>query len=472
MFSTIRKPFFIIPALIVLGLTAGTTAAADELAVVDIHQIGFQALESLKATPGVAWWVELDDQLLVATDPAGLGSLTAAAAVRALPQARSREARLYLLRRAHQNHLDLAGLEVLASGGGWAVVRSAEARGDLLRHLQADPEHSGCGRHGGLFPLTGNQVVARQAANEPRRFATSFDPSIQALVDSVDSGRWFGDVTTLASYNRWTHGTDIQNALQWLVDAFEALPGLSVQTPTFTVGGTSAQNLLATLPGTTRPDDWYIVGAHYDSISESSATAAPGAEDNASGCAGVLEMARIFTANPPQATIHFLCYSGEEQGLHGSTDHAAGLVASGDDAKVQDVLIMDMISYTSDADLDCLLEANAASQSFIDLLADAGTAFTNLRIVTSLNPFGSDHIPYLNRGMRSVLTIENDYSQYPGYHRTSDLPANLTLAMGVGTLRMNVGALAHLAGAGGAPAFFSDGFESGTTAGWTLTVSP
>ena len=78
------------------------------------------------------------------------------------------------------------------------------------------------------------------------------------------------------------------------------------------------------MQGRIRPDDRFVVGAHYDSISGNPFDA-PGAEDNASGCAGVLEIARIFAANPPEATIHFVCYAGEEQGLHGSTAHVADL---------------------------------------------------------------------------------------------------------------------------------------------------
>ena len=57
------------------------------------------------------------------------------------------------------------------------------------------------------------------------------------------------------------------------------------------------RHVVATLAGTTRPDDWYIVGGHYDSISTNDGNAtAPGCEDNASGSAAVLEMARIFSA--------------------------------------------------------------------------------------------------------------------------------------------------------------------------------
>jgi Zn-dependent M28 family amino/carboxypeptidase len=136
------------------------------------------------------------------------------------------------------------------------------------------------------------------------------------------------------------------------------------------VGGTVAYNVIATLTGTTRPDDWYIVGGHYDSISEAPLTAAPGAEDNASGCAGVLELARVLTAAPPEGTVLFICYAGEEQGLLGSEDHVADLLASGNASKVQAMLDLDMIAYTADGDLDCLLE-RGLRQFLVDLPADA-----------------------------------------------------------------------------------------------------
>ena len=167
-----------------------------------------------------------------------------------------------------------------------------------------------------------------------------------------------------------------------------------------------------------------------------------------------------------KATVFFICYSGEEQGLFGSIDHAGNLVSSGDDSKVQGVLIMDMIGYTADADLDCLLEANVASQGLIDTFADAAATYTTLRIVTSLSPFGSDHVPYLNRGMQALLTIENDWDIYPGYHRTTDLAANISLAMGREVLKMNVAGLAGLAGAP-AGLLFRDGFETGDLTAWS-----
>ena len=211
--------------------------------------------------------------------------------------------------------------------------------------------------------------------------------------------------------------------------------------------GTTSYNVVATLTGTTRPNDWYIVGAHFDSISNNDNQAtAPGCEDNGSGTAAVLEIARIMTAHPPDATVLFICYSGEEQGLYGSTDHASHLVAAGDSSKIKAAQIMDMIGYTGDSDIDCLLETSSLGQFMIHAYSAAAAQYTSLRIVTSLNPFGSDHVPYLNRGMPALLTIENDWDSYPGYHRSNDLIGNVSTVMGGEVLKMNVAALAKMIG--------------------------
>lgn len=453
---------------LVLANGAEPPTSVAPLAVVDIHEIGHEGLEAIKNAPGLRWWVELDDRLLVSATAARLDGLRTGESVEILPETTADES-LFFVRTGHWDRLeDLEGTRTLAAGGAWAVV-SASGLGDLEEHLLGDARHPGCARHQGLFPLTRNTVLARQAANDPPRRRTLFGPGVQTLVDEVDPDQWLADATTLAGFNRWTRGSDIHNARDWLVSQLGAIPGMSVTTESFPVGGDTGFNVIGTLTGSTRPDDWYIVGAHYDAISENSASAAPGAEDNASGCSGVLHLARIFGDHPPEGTVFFICYSGEEQGLFGSTDHASDLVASGNDSKIQEVLIMDMIGFTRDDDLDSLLEANAASQSMITAFADAAALYTRLRIVTSLNPFGSDHVPYLNRGMTALLVIENDWNQYSGYHRSSDLPANLDLGMGGETLKMNVAAMALLVGADATSPtpFFSDSFESGDTASWS-----
>ncbi|MEM6455317.1 MAG: M28 family peptidase, partial [Acidobacteriota bacterium] len=318
--------------------------------------------------------------------------------------------------------------------------------------------------HVGRFE--GQRVLVRQGANRPPRRGTTFSPDAQAAADAVDASRWFADLETLAAWNRYTFGSEIDLARDWLVDQFEAIGGLTVETSSFTVGATTVENVIATRVGSARPDDWILVGAHYDAISQNPTSAAPGAEDNASGCAGVVELARVAAGFTPEATLVFLCYAGEEQGLFGSIDHAGQLVADGDDAKVRLMLNMDMIGYSADADLDVLLETEPPFAGRLDVFVDAADQLTTLRAVTSLFAFGSDHVPYLDRNMPAVLTIENDWNLYPDYHRTGDVPANLDLAMGDQVLRMNAAVLMQTAGA--SAEVFVDGFESGDASAWSV----
>ncbi len=319
---------------------APSTAAAEAYARIGIDAIGADSLHQLTQTPGLAWWVELDDQLLVLASETTLDLLARDFAVERL-DVTPRPARLHLLRGARRHELAAMDVDLLAAGGRYAVVQTRRVEKPALAHS-----------HAAWLPFAPNLVLARQRANDaaPRRSRT---PLAEALADEIDAQRWFNDVTALAGFNRYTHGSGIDDARDWIVTQLQAMPGLAVATASFQVGGTTAYNVIATLTGSVRPEDLYIVGAHYDSTSQSPQTAAPGAEDNASGCAGVLEMARIMTSHPPEATILFICYSGEEQGLSGSADQASGLVAAGLGDDVQAMLNMDMIGFTEDADLDC-----------------------------------------------------------------------------------------------------------------------
>lgn len=99
---------------------------------------------------------------------------------------------------------------------------------------------------------------------------------------------------------------------------------------------TRISNVVATLRGRTDPDRVYVVSGHYDSrVSDANdATSdAPGADDDASGVAVVLEMARVMARRRPEATIVFAAVAGEEQGLYGATHLAGRLAESGVDVQ-------------------------------------------------------------------------------------------------------------------------------------------
>jgi Peptidase family M28/Fibronectin type III domain len=109
---------------------------------------------------------------------------------------------------------------------------------------------------------------------------------------------------------------------------------------------TTITNVLATLPGTdaTSAAPTYVVGAHYDSRATDVldfTSDAPGADNDASGVAAMLELARVFAQHPSNATLVFAAFDGKEQGLYGSTFAAQQLAAAG--TNVKGVLNLDTI---------------------------------------------------------------------------------------------------------------------------------
>lgn len=134
--------------------------------------------------------------------------------------------------------------------------------------------------------------------------------------------------------------------------------------------GDSTANVLAILPGTTHPELIYIVSSHFDSRAEG-----PGADDNTSGTAALLEAARVMARHPQAATIIFASFTGEESGLVGSREWVRQAVR--DSLRVVGALNNDMIGFANDHRLDNTIRysnpgirdiQHAAAMQFSDLI--------------------------------------------------------------------------------------------------------
>lgn len=415
---------------------------------IDIANAGYEKVMELKSAPGLKWWVELDQTLVALTHEKQVRALRRMASVKVLPVP-VREDKLVVVSMGHGFKFDGLYGDLLGSGGRFALLQRYDKSpvDALFKDEQHTHEPGDLGCHTAWQTFEPNKVLARTHENRPVQYASKFRTEVQTLVDSVDPARWQDDVTTLAGFSRQTLTDGVTDAGNWLFEKFSQLPGLEVRRRHFPVNSGMAFNVEATIRGRVNPDDIYIIGAHYDAIANRDAGAtAPGAEDNGSGTAGVLEMARIFSAFPPNATYIFICFSGEEQNLWGSRDHAARLIASGDNVNVKAVCNMDMIGYTSDNDLDVLLETGNPGLFTLDIWGTAAADYTSLRTVTSTDPFGSDHVPYLIENMPALLTIQNEWASYPGYHRSTDTAEKVSMDMGSEIIRMNVAALAGMSG--------------------------
>jgi len=189
-------------------------------------------------------------------------------------------------------------------------------------------------------------------------------------------------------------------------------------------------NVIATLTGSTYPDSICIVGAHYDN-SISRTTADPflityGANDNASGVAGALEIARVFKKNNyiPKNTIRFIAFAAEELGLFGSYFQSGKSVANNE--KIKMVLNNDMIAYeptpvggnwfVNIMDYDNSHDLRYLAQS----LSDKYTVLGHVNINTYNRQ--SDSYPYSLNGYQSLFFF--GLSSDPNYHTLNDISAN------------------------------------------------
>jgi len=208
----------------------------------------------------------------------------------------------------------------------------------------------------------------------------------------------------------------------------------------------SLKNVVATKPGTSS-DEQVVICGHFDSTSEDAANLAPGADDNASGTAAVVEAARVMAEYPFEKTIKFLCFSGEEQGLFGSGEYAGDARAAGD--SIVGALNFDMIGYVNPEPEDIDIIGDYQSEWLVDFTVDCAAAYVPSLLTKKIinpNDVYSDHASFWKAGYSSFLGIEDENLSYPYYHTTNDTLGNLTQAFATDVVKMGVAALAELAG--------------------------
>jgi hypothetical protein len=225
---------------------------------------------------------------------------------------------------------------------------------------------------GAAVPILG-QAAPAQAAPAGTGSASNtgnFDPALRALIRQIDPQRiqatilrltQFGTRHTLSSQTDPVRG--IGAATAWITQQMQAIAATSngamtVQQQSFVQPvsnripvPTTITNVIATLHGTASPERFYVVTGHLDSrVTDvmDFASDAPGADDDGSGVACVLELARVFAGHQFPGTIVFATVAGEEQGLYGSSFMAQQMAAAGND--VQGMFSNDIIGASHSFD--------------------------------------------------------------------------------------------------------------------------
>ena len=244
---------------------------------------------------------------------------------------------------------------------------------------------------------------------------------IATIVNEVSRYNLRSHVQSLQSFEtRYASTANCEQAGQFLLNYFQSL-GLEAWFQPFTFGqGISARNVVAEMRGRTDPEDFVIICAHYDSISDEATVRAPGADDNASGVAAVMEAARILAKYPLDFTVRFIAFSAEEWGLYGSRYYSEGARASSD--RIIGVINFDMIAYVDNAPEDLDVIVNDASWWMAERTGLIAGAYTGLAVRKIVNPsfVYSDHSPFWDQGYSAFCGIEDADVNNPYYHTPGD----------------------------------------------------
>lgn len=195
--------------------------------------------------------------------------------------------------------------------------------------------------------------------------------------------------------------------------------GLQTMRDPFTWRNKKTENIYGWIEGQEHKDEIMVVGAHYDHIGTS-----PGADDNASGTAMVLELAKAFSKTQPKRTIVFQLYSAEEYGLWGSKHYCQNPkfpINAPDLQKHVFMMNIDMVGYlgrqTSQA------RASQVNKWVLDgLINDLSKKYPFARSISKRGGGGSDQESFITYGQGNIAVIWLFTGTHINYHRPTDTP--------------------------------------------------
>lgn len=323
-------------------------------------------------------------------------------------------------------------VEVLHHAGRFLAVSATDAEYDAAREHE-----SHCFE---IEPLPECGTVFTRRLHAPSSTRTA--EWLQALVDQVSSAEFMANLEPLSGFpTRHSHSPNFAAAANLCIDVMTSL-GYDAELQVVPLGSQSTFNVIADKPGVGTDRDLVIAMAHLDSINihGDADSAAPGADDNGSGSAGVLEIARVLSAHAGVNDLRLILYGGEELGLFGSRHHVS-VMEGADKDRLAAAVNMDMIGGMYLPTPAVLIEAG--QQFVIDELSNAADQFTTLAIETSLIPFASDHVPFINAGLPAALTIEGADSNNDKIHTENDALDQINAELAAQIIRMNVGCIAQ-----------------------------
>jgi Zn-dependent M28 family amino/carboxypeptidase len=238
----------------------------------------------------------------------------------------------------------------------------------------------------------------------------------------------------------------LDRTAQYISGEFTAF-GYQVSHQSFKFAGNTYQNVIAELKGRTSPEKVLVIGAHYDTVRTT-----PGADDNASGVAGLLGLAKLLAGKPQDRTVRFVAFSIEEPPAYrtknmGSYHYAASLKKNRE--QVEGMVCLEMIGFFCDrpgsqhypipfmnlkfpkAGNYIAMVGNRRSKAFTMKIAGSFRKATDLPLITLNAPAFvvgidfSDHWSFGKFSYPAFMVTDTAFYRNPNYHSPSDLPDTL-----------------------------------------------
>lgn len=253
----------------------------------------------------------------------------------------------------------------------------------------------------------------------PSRSGLDVNPMIQEAITEVRAENLKETVTWLSSFPNRFHKAEKPNepveAMKARIESMLSTSKVPFEVSLIDHKSTPMKSIRVRLPGSTRPDEIVVLGGHFDSIASNifggSGKVAPGADDNASGSANLLETLRIISQKEqPQRSIEFFWYAGEESGLLGSAEIARAY--KDENKKVIGVLQLDMTLNPGAGPMTIASMNDFTSAWLRDYLVDANNAYKlGLNIVNDKCGYGcSDHASWFRNGFATLMPFESTMS--------------------------------------------------------------
>ena len=269
----------------------------------------------------------------------------------------------------------------------------------------------------------------------------NIDPNIIEMIQQVDKSELRDHVQTIQDFGPHPTGSETLGLVGDYIYSKLSSTGLPVEKLSWSKNEYSGKNIVAKHQGIGKTGSIVIVCAHYDSIEIS-----PGADDDASGVAIVLMLAKIMSSYSFNSTIKFILFSGEEQGKLGSKVYAKNAKNNGDN--IVGVLALDKVGYakTENEGKKVVHHSNVKSDWMVDIssdMADKYYDYIGLEILHWSEDTGSDHKAFTNEGFPGTDFVH--YSVNPYYHTSEDIIVHMNMTYLTKVCNLTLATLANVA---------------------------